>query len=42
MNDIEKIIELEKKIELENMPIAQKKSLKRIIVHSVYGLLKPF
>ena len=40
MIKIEKMIELEKMIESENIPIEQKKILKRILFNTVYGLLK--
>ena len=40
MKDTEKMIELEKMLELEKISPEQKKSLKNIIVNSVYGSLK--
>lgn len=40
MIDNEKMIELEKILELEKISPEQKKSLKNIIVYSVYGLPK--
>lgn len=40
MIDNEKMIELEKMLELEKISPEQKKSLKNIIVYSVYGLPK--
>ena len=42
MKDTEKMIELEKMLELEKISPEQKKSLKNIIVNSVYGSLKHF
>ena len=40
MKDTEQMIEIEKFIESQNIPIKQKISLKRILGNSVYGSLK--
>ena len=40
MKDTEQMIEIEKIIESQNIPLKQKISLKRILGNSVYGLLK--